>query len=164
MTISGTAGIDFDLQETANTDTGSIIQDYDVETDIANLTVSSTDLVYSMSGTIGTTAYDIDLNSIINATGTNYDLNVVRNQEGDYTTLKMLVIHNTTAVTNTLTFGSPAANSLFTWNSATDGITLDPTTSIAIALPTAKTISTNGKFNLVGSATGTTFEIYVLGT
>ena len=163
MTITGNAGINFNITETETTDTGEVTQEHDTAATLSALTLASTDVVYTISGTVGTTAFDFDLNAIDNASGTGYDMNVVRNQEGDMTTIKMVAIHNTHA-TGTISVGSPAATSFLTWNSNSDDFDIEAGACVAFAYTTAKTIGTDGKINLVADTASTSFEIYVLGT
>lgn len=165
ITISGTAGAGFSVTETDDAlDTGTVSQLHKIETAISALTLEAADVVASLTMTASTTAFDIDFNDLQNATGTGYTVDVVRNQDVDLTSIKALIIHNTHA-TNTVTVGSPAANSLFTWASTSDSIVLDPNAAMAFyyELSSEKAITTNGKINFVASAVSTTFEIYVLG-
>lgn len=162
-TYSGSAGITFDITETdTTTSTGSVTQEY-IVSGISDLTLSTSDIVYSVYGSVGTTSFEFDLNSVSNQSGTGYSTSVIRNNAGDYTTLKMIVIQNTHA-SNTLTIGSPSANSLWTWNSSSDTIAIDAGAGMSFSYSTAKTISTNGKIKIVGSSASTTFKIFILGT
>lgn len=163
MSVNGNAGVSFDVAETDITvATGTVTQTHAVESSIAELTISSTALVYSISGSVGTSAFDLNLNALDNQSGSGYSTTVIRNNAGDFTTLQMIVIHNKHA-SNNLIIGSPSANSLFTWNSASDGLAIPPGGAFSMTLPTALTIGSNGKLNFKGSSASTTFEVYILG-
>ncbi len=164
MTTQGTVGILFDITEDdVTTATGDVTQEHAVPDAIASLSIATTDIVYSISGSVGTTAFDLNLNSLNNASGTGYSYTIIRNNEGDFTTVKSIVIYNSHA-SNTLVIGSPASTSLFTWSSTSATLSIDANTAMQWAFATAKTIGSNGKLNIVGSGASTTFLIYLLGT
>lgn len=161
MTTNGNAGITFNVTETtATTDTGTVTQAHTIATTVSALTIESTDKVASISGTVGTTAFDLNLNDVSNQSGTGYDVNVVRNQEVDYTTMKQITIHNTDD-TNTITVGPGSSNSFL---AASEQITLSPGQAISLTYSTAKSVSTTGNISIVADAASTTFKTYLLGT
>lgn len=163
MSLSGEAGVKFALtEEDSDTGSGTLLQTYSAATAIGDLTVSTTDIVYTVTGSVGTTAFDFNLNSVNNQSGTGYSTTVIRNNSGDFTTAKMLVVYNTHA-SNGLKFGSSSANNLLTWNSTSDNVTIPAGAAICFTFGTTLTIGSNGQFNLVGSGAATTFEIYILG-
>lgn len=163
MGTQGNAGIRFDITENeVTTATGEVTQNHAIQANLSELTITSTDLVYSVSGTVGTTSFEFDLNDVNNQSGSDYSTQVVRNNDGDFTSLKQLVIVNTSSA-NTLTIGATASASLFTWHASNNTLAIDAGQAIAFAYSTAKTISTNGKLTIVGSAVSTTFKIFVLG-
>lgn len=160
-TIQGTVGIEFDIEETdLATATGNVVQDHTISTDVSAISLASTDTVYSVSGSVGTTAFDFDLNAVDNQSGTGYSTSVVRNNGGDFTTMKSIVIHNTHA-TGVITVTAAAANSFLT---ASEQITLKPGMSVNLLYTTAEAVSTNGKLNIVSDTATTTFKMYLLGT
>lgn len=163
MSLIGNAGITFDLtEEDVTVSTGTITQLHQISSSVGDLSVSSTDIVYSIAGSVGTTAFDLNLNAVDNQSGTGYSTQVVRNNSGDFTSLKMIAVYNTHA-SNTLLIGSPAANSLFTWHSTSDQLSIPSGGCFAMSLSTALTIGSNGKLNIVGSSSSTTFNIFIFG-
>lgn len=163
MTLTGNAGISFDITEDdVTTATGEVTQVHSVPIAIGELTISASGIVYSISGSVGTTAFDLNLNAIDNQSGTGYSTSVIRNNAGDFTSLQQIVIYNTHA-SNGLIIGSPAANSLFTWGATNDTFTIPAGGSMTITYSTALTVGSNGKINIVGSAASTTFLVYILG-
>lgn len=163
MTLTGSAGISFELTDTdSDTGTGTVEQVVEVASTIGSLTVDTDDIVYSITGSVGTTAFDLNLNDVNIQSGTGYATVVVRNNNGDFTTLKMLVIHNTHASQN-IVIGSPAANSLLTWGATNDTLTIPAGGAFCFLFSSELTISTNGKLNIVGSSAATTFKAYVFG-
>lgn len=163
MSTTGNAGVLFDITEqNVTTATGNVTQEHSIATAVAQLTIATTDIVYSVSGSVGTTAFDFDVTSVNNQSGTGYSTTVIRNNSGDFVTLKSLVIYNTHA-TNNLIIGSPAANSLFTWHSTSDYIYVEPGQAMTFVYSTAKSVGSNGKINIKGSSSATTFQIFILG-
>lgn len=162
MTLNGNAGVLFDVTDSQTTATGSIQQILEVPVAIGQLTIVTTDIAYSISGSVGTTAFDLNLNAVDNQSGTGYSTTVIRNNSGDFTTLKQIVIYNTHATQN-LIIGSPAATSLFTWGATNDTLAISPGGFIVMGYSSALTIGSNGKLNIVGGAASTTFKIWILG-
>ena len=163
ITISGTVGVDFDVTESDDAlSTGTIVQNHTVEDAIKNLTLESDDLPSSISGTVGATAFDLDLNDVHDQAGAGFAVSVVRNQSVDYTSIKSIVFHNKSTVNN-LRIGSPAADSFFTWNTTSDFIEIEPGGAMTFVYSTPKVVSTTGKINILASGATTPFEIYILG-
>lgn len=159
----GTAGLDFTITETdVSVDTGNVTQEHQMPVSVRNLTVDIGDLVYSVSGSVGTTPFDFNVNSVNNQSGSGYETQVIRNNDGDFSNLKMISIVNTHP-SNNLLIGSPSANSLFTWNSTSDTLVIPPNTGFAFAYGSAKAVSSNGLLEIVASSADTTFQIFVLG-
>lgn len=163
MTLNGNAGVLFDVTDSQTTATGTVEQVMEVPVAIGQLEITESDIAYSVSGSVSTTAFDFDLNNINNQSGTGYSTVVIRNNDGNFTTLKQIVVYNTHA-TQTIVLGASSANNLFTWNATNNGITIEAGESKTFTYSAAKTIGSNGKFNLVGSGSTTTFKIWVLGT
>lgn len=163
MTITGNVGVLFNLDEQATLATGTIEQTYAVPDAIGQLTITEeTDQPYSVTGSVGTTAFDFDLTAINNQSGTGYSTSVIRNQGGSYTTVKTIVIYNTHA-SNNLILGASSANNFFTWNATSNTIAIVPGEAKAFIYSTAVTVGSNGKFNLKGGGASTTFQLYLLG-
>lgn len=163
MSTTGNAGVLFNITEEAvTTATGTVTQLHEVPTAIGELVIDTDDIVYSVSGSVGTTAFDFNLNSVNNQSGTGYTTSVIRNNDGDFTSLKQLVIYNTHATQNII-LGSSASSNLFTWHSTSDTIVILPGQSMTFTYGTELTISTNGQFNLKGSNSTTTFKMWILG-
>ena len=164
-TITGNAGLRFNLTESdTTTDTGTVTQTYTIEDSVGDLTLTDSDKIFTITGTIGTSAVTLDLNDIANTSGgadaTAYDLEVTRNQDGDLTTIKALFVHNkSTSATVTL---SPADATSFL--PASEQITIPSGCANGFSYGTAQTISTSGQFKIVSDTTTTTVEIYILGT
>lgn len=163
MTLTGTAGLDMNLTDTdSDTGTGSVAQIVSTDDEIKSLTVSSSDIVYSITGIVGTTSFDLNLNAVDNQSGTGYSTTVVRNNSGDFTSLKMLVLYNTHA-SNSLLIGAPSSNSLLTWNSTSDTLSIPPGGAFAFVFSTALSIGSNGKIEIFGSSGSTTFKVFIFG-
>lgn len=163
MSLAGAVGINVALTETlTSTGTGTLVQTYATDTAIAQLTVATTDLIYTITGSVGTTAFDIDLTSINNQSGTGYTTTVVRNNAGDFINIKQITIYNTHA-TQTIKIGSSAANNFFTWQGTSNYIVIPAGGAFTMTYSTAAAVSTNGKFNLLGSGATTSLKIFIFG-
>ena len=161
--ISGTVGVNFDVTESDDDlSTGTITQRHTVEDSIKNLLLEIDDVPSSISGSVGTTNFDLDLNDVQDQSGSGFTLSVVRNQNVDYTSIKSIVIHNKSAV-NTLILESPSVNSFFTFIMSNDGILIEPDSSMTFVYSTAKVVGTDGIIRIEASGASTPFEIYILG-
>ena len=163
MTVYGNAGVLFNITEEADTTTGTVIQVQEVPVAIGTLDIDEDDLVFSVDGSVGTTVFTFNLNAIDNQSGTGYSTQVVRNNDGDLSYLKALVIYNSHA-SNNLILGSAASANLFTWHSATDSIIIAPGQAQTFIYSSAISVVAAGSFKLTGSAASTTFQMWILGT
>ncbi len=157
--LQGNVGLKFRVIETDTAlPTGNIVQTHELESSVGELTLSATGLVASISGYIGVTAKDIDLNNLVNQSGADYDFEVVRNQNVDFTTISAIVFHNKS--TNSLIVADAAATSFFPAN---EQRTVLAESGEEIVYPTPVTFGANGLINIVGSGLTTTFEMYIYG-
>jgi hypothetical protein len=162
MSVNGNAGVSFNITEEVDTDTGRIVQVQSVPSAIANLLIDSEDIVYSISGEVGPTPITIDLGDVNNQSGADYSITVVRNNDGDFSYLKALVVYNTD-IENSIIIGAASSENLFTWNGASDGIRVEPLQAMTFIYPEEISISSAGKFKLTGSAEGATLKMWILG-
>lgn len=163
MTLSGNAGLYFNLSESnIATGTGTVSQTYTVESSVGNITLSTSDVVYTLYGVVGANSYQLNLNSInsISGAGTGIDMRTVRNEYGDYNNIKYFVVHNTDT-TKSLTLKPGATSSYF---AASEQITLKPGMGVGLAYGYPETVgATSSVISIVGSAGSTQHEIYILG-
>ena len=163
MSITGFLGQKFDIVEYIETSTGEITQQHKTPDAINDLTIAEDDLVYSVSGTVGTTAFDFDFTDINNQSGTGYSTTVVRNNDGDLSGLKSFVLYNTSAA-NYLILGAASANNAFYWNDVDNGISIPPGASYMFSFTSPLSIdSTHRLINIDASASSTSFLMYILG-
>ena len=162
MTLIGTFGIQFDTKFEGDTGTGrAVIQHQFPST--GTITVESTDKAASITGTIGTSEREIDLNNLVNADNADYDFDVVRDQEVDFTTMKGIVLYNTHA-TQYLQFHAPSSNSLLTFGETSNFMQIPPNSYIALGFVTALTLNANGVIAIKGEDESTSFTLLMIGT
>lgn len=163
MSITGFSGQKFDIVEYVETSTGDISQQHKTPDAISDLTISEDDLVYSVYGSVGTTAFNFDFTDINNQSGTGYSTQIVRNNDGDLTGLKSFVLYNTSD-SNNIILGSASANNAFSWLDVDNGIIIPPGASFMLVFTTALTIdSTHRLISIDASSSSTTFLMYILG-
>lgn len=163
MSVTGFSGQKFDIVEYVETSTGEISQQHKTPDAINNLTISEDDLVYSIYGSVGTTAFDFDFTDINNQSGSGYSTQVVRNNDGDLSGVKSFVLYNTSE-NNNLILGSASTNNAFSWLDVDNGLIIPPGASFMLVFPDPLTIdSTHKLISIDASSASTTFLMYILG-
>ena len=164
ITITGTAGCDFDITtvDTA-TSTGSKTVEYKVEDSVRSVTYTDASEPIALQGSIGTTGTDINLGALQDFTDGTYVLHLSNNTSPIVLTeLLTIVIHNKHA-SGTVTVAPGSSNPLLT---AGEQITIDAGEAIQLTWPSTapKTVdATHKTIKLTGSVVSMTCEIYILG-
>lgn len=160
-TLIGNAGLLFNVTETnTTTATGSSIVQSSIESSVGDLVITNTDYSIGLSGTVGTTAQTLNLNSIQNISGGVDAMSAVSvTTPIALTALKCLHVHNKSLGTITLT---PSVSNPFL--TAGEQITIPSGCAVGLSYGTAQTVSGTVKnIDITGSIDGLACEIYILG-
>ena len=162
ITISGTAGCNFNLTRVDTADaTGSIAGiTYQTESAVRSVTYTNSSKIATFTGAVGTTGTTIDLFSLADANDGTYYMRLSSNTSGiSLTSILILCIHNKSA--GNITVEPGAANSFLT---ASEQITIPAGGCFMFSYGTAQTVSaTVRNFKLTGAAVDYDCEVYILG-
>lgn len=160
--LTGSFGLNFNVTQNAFTyNTGSVTQVYSMQTTVMIPSLLTTQVIYSLDGVVGTTPYDLNLNSLGNYTGTGQAVYMIGASSGLLSSkVYGFMVYNASTGAN-IVVKTSSTSPLFP---ASERMTIKPSMGMGYVYGNGETTgATTSHISIEGSAQSTQHSVYIIG-